>query len=304
MLLSAILAFAAIHLCKVRSQPELRDVAEFYHMHCVQYVPKLVCPVENADPRYLRKLIPLVNDMNRFHDGDTLAATCLLRSYEVLAGSYSSSIRSRALFKASLTLMVASTLTSAFTESVDSQSHLLGSYSFLASQGIPKIGADLFSAGFWNYLQEDITVALMQKRRLKIDLSSVQMPTQMEEDDDWANQISFLLGKVINQCLGKEAVALGLSDWTMLLDEVESWKSSLPSSFTAFTPRGPTKSEFPSLWLLHGWHSTSRCRVVISQMLTLEDSRRSAVLPCYHEHPSSCGACPERCQHVAKDRGS
>ncbi len=54
-------------LVHINSQPELRDVAEFYHMQCIQ------------------KLIPLVKDMTRFHDGDTLAATCLLRSYEILA---------------------------------------------------------------------------------------------------------------------------------------------------------------------------------------------------------------------------
>ena len=95
----------------------------------------------------------------------------------------------------------------------------------------------------------------MQKRRLKIDLSTVQMPTQLDDDDDWANRISFLLGKVVNQCLGKEAMALGLPEWTALIDEVESWKSSLPASFTAFTPTGPSKSSFPTLWLLQGWHS-------------------------------------------------
>lgn len=67
LLLSAILAFAAIHLCRINAHHELREVAEFYHMQCVQ------------------KLIPLINDMNRLHDGDTLAATCLLRSYEILA---------------------------------------------------------------------------------------------------------------------------------------------------------------------------------------------------------------------------
>ena len=36
----------------------------------------------------------------------------------------------------------------------------------------------------------------------------------MEEDDDWATRIRYLLGKVVNQCLGKETVALGLPEWT------------------------------------------------------------------------------------------
>lgn len=139
---------------------------------------------------------------------------------------------------------------------MDSQSHLLGSYSFLASQGIQSIGADLFSAGFWNYLREDITVALMQKRRLKIDLSTVSPPSHLEDDDDWANHISFLLGKVVNKCLGREAMALSLPEWTALAEEVEHWKDSLPSSFMSFTPTGPNKSNFPTIWLLHGWHST------------------------------------------------
>lgn len=96
----------------------------------------------------------------------------------------------------------------------------------------------------------------MQKRRLKIDLSTIQTPSNFEEDDDWANHVSFILGKVVNQCLGKEAIALGLPEWTALFNELEQWKEGLPDSFHPFSPPSPNDSLFPSLWHLQGWHST------------------------------------------------
>lgn len=142
------------------------------------------------------------------------------------------------------------------TENVSSQNHLLGSYSFVSSQGIRIIGSDLYSAGFWNYLREDITVALMQKRPLKIDLTMIQVAKEPEEDDDWANHVTFLLGKIINQCLGSENLAIGALEWSSLMAEAQTWKDTLPASYTALSPPpGSSHSNFPTLWLLNGWHS-------------------------------------------------
>lgn len=128
-----------------------------------------------------------------------------------------------------------------------------GSSSFLAGQKI-EIGPDLMSAGFWNYLREDITVALMEKRRLKIDLSNVSIPSPIE-DDDRANVISRLLGIVINRCLGKDAPALDMSEWTSMQLEIDRWRTELPKTFKPVSLWGPPKSNFPELVMFHGWNS-------------------------------------------------
>ncbi|KAL2005614.1 hypothetical protein VTN00DRAFT_10107 [Thermoascus crustaceus] len=143
------------------------------------------------------------------------------------------------------------------TESVGSQNHLHGSFSFLIGQQI-NIGSDLISAGFWNYLREDITVALIEKRPLKIDLLNVWMPPPAE-DDDWSNLISLLLGKVINMCLREDTRTVNFSEWKLLKDQVDDWQKSLPGSFQPISPNDtsvghPNSSSFPELWLFRGWH--------------------------------------------------
>ncbi|KAL2216007.1 hypothetical protein M432DRAFT_123647 [Thermoascus aurantiacus ATCC 26904] len=210
LLFSAVLAFSAVHLARLLpSHTEFQYIAEFYHLESVR---RLIAITDNRNDELVR-------------DEATLASTCLLRSYEILA------------------------------QSVGSQSHLHGSFSFLVGQQI-NLGSDLLSAGFWNYLREDITVALIDKRPLKIDLSTVWMPRPVE-DDDWSNMISLLLGKVINICLGDDARTVSFSEWKSLKDQVDEWRRSLPASFEPVSPLptgGHPKSSFPELWLFRGWH--------------------------------------------------
>ncbi|KAI0013781.1 hypothetical protein F4779DRAFT_293015 [Xylariaceae sp. FL0662B] len=88
-----------------------RDVAESYHTNCIPL------------------LIELDAEDARVATGVALAATCLLRSYEIL------------------------------DEEVDPNRHLQGAYSFASQRhSLPdKLSEKLLAAGFWNYLREDIT---------------------------------------------------------------------------------------------------------------------------------------------------
>lgn len=142
-------------------------------------------------------------------------------------------------------------------ENVNAQSHLQGSYSLLASNHLD-IKTDLLGAGFWNYLREDITVALIEKRSLMIDLSAyVHLPEALESDD-FPARVTFLLGIIINRCLPKDAVALDIVEWETLKRELEDWMVSLPESFEPIlTMTGFTgSSSFPCLWTTKGWHGT------------------------------------------------
>lgn len=111
-------------------------------------------------------------------------------------------------------------------------------------------------AGFWNYLREDITVALMEKRNLMIELKD-QQPPLLDGENDPANYISYILGRVINRCLHKDGEALDKREWDSLKEDLNSWKASLPSSFgPIITPGLRGGSRFPSAWNTSKWHST------------------------------------------------
>lgn len=139
------------------------------------------------------------------------------------------------------------------TENVSSQSHLQGCYSLLASRHV-QLTSDLLSAGFWNYLREDITVALIEQRSLMIALSQ-HAPPESADDADFANNVTFLLGKTINRCLSINSPALSLPEWERMKSELDSWKASLPPSFDPIqTPGLGKQSNFPSIWGLRGWH--------------------------------------------------
>lgn len=139
-------------------------------------------------------------------------------------------------------------------ENVSSQSHLQGCYSLLAIRHI-HLSADLLSAGYWNYLREDITVALIEQRGLMINLSNQNAPPEPTEDADFANHVTLLLGKIINRCLSVDSPALTRLEWEVMKADLDKRKASLPSSFdTIQTPGLRKNSSFPSIWTLRSWH--------------------------------------------------
>lgn len=137
---------------------------------------------------------------------------------------------------------------------LSSQSHLKGCYSILSSHPI-KLESGLVRAAFWNYLREDITVALIEKRRLMIELLDEHYP-QLDNDDNYANYVTVLLGQVINQCFGNAADPLELSRWSSLKKSLESWKSCLPTSFAPIIVKQPDEMgrAFPFIGTLYPWH--------------------------------------------------
>ncbi|CAG7982843.1 unnamed protein product [Penicillium nalgiovense] len=182
LLLSSILAFSAANQLRTLGEDTYLEIAEFYHYDSV------------------RRLISLTKNIDSIPLGETLAAICLLRSYEIIA-------------------------------------------------------PDLLSAGYWNYLREDITVALIEQRGLMITLSDQNAPPEPTEDADFANYITFLLGKIINRCLSVDSSALSPLEWEAMKADLDEWKSSLPPSFdTIQTPGLGKQSGFPSVWTLRTWH--------------------------------------------------
>ena len=119
----------------------------------------------------------------------------------------------------------------------------------------------LAQAGFWNYLREDITVALECRRPLHINIP-VDGPTPLiasKTDEAYSNVVSYLLAKVINFCFqpikdnrmsrwGTEV------QWHTLTAELENWDSDLPPSFEITSTACKPGNVFPSLWMLRPCH--------------------------------------------------
>jgi hypothetical protein len=77
LLFSAVLAFSAVQISRLTSQTEFQYISEVYHLESI------------------RRLIAVTNNGEQIYDGATLATTCLLRSYEILAGKLDTLLRIR-----------------------------------------------------------------------------------------------------------------------------------------------------------------------------------------------------------------
>ncbi|KAF4899365.1 Kanamycin B dioxygenase [Colletotrichum fructicola] len=156
--------------------------------------------------------------------GLALASVCLLRSYEILS------------------------------EEIDPNRHLRGAYSLAAYRSplIDYLGSGLRTAGFWNYLREDITFSLFQRCPLKIDLDQMPLPSQHHTDHSYLNTVSLILGRIINACFSS---TIAEQTWTVLFDMLRSWSADLPARFRPFSKedRGLGLS-LPSIWMLRDCH--------------------------------------------------
>jgi hypothetical protein len=130
----------------------------------------------------------------------------------------------------------------------------------------------------------------MEKRGLMITLSNQNAPPEPTEDTDFANYITFLLGKIINRCLSVDAHALSPLEWEALKDDLDKWKSSLPSSFdTIQTPGLSKQSNFPPIWTLRSWHGehTRSTHPSASNVISID----SPLLPYRHGNFMASSAC-------------
>ncbi|KAK4198909.1 phytanoyl dioxygenase [Triangularia verruculosa] len=151
LLFSAILALSAMQTSNTIS-PSTKAVAEFYHSHCVRL---LIAFDSNAD--FAQREI-------------TLAAACLLRTYEIQ------------------------------DEETDPIRHLQGAFSLASSYlpGTHETEYPILAAGFWNYLREDITHGLFEHRPLKMDVSTLSPPKESPADQTWLNAVSLILGQILS----------------------------------------------------------------------------------------------------------
>ncbi|KAI1153077.1 hypothetical protein F4825DRAFT_461351 [Nemania diffusa] len=207
LLFSAVIALSAIVISQTTAS-SARTVAEAYHTRCI------------------RRLIDLDSEHVLIKKGVALAATCLLRSYEILS------------------------------EGRDPNRHLKGAFS-LASQFqdcLDRPSRGLLHSGFWNYLREDITFSLFGNCPLKIDFDPIPTLRNISSDQDHLNAISLVLGRIINTMIGSTAKNAG-DAWETMWRFVQDWLSNLPTHFRPFSRATlPSISRLPTVHILKACH--------------------------------------------------
>ncbi|KAJ4243966.1 hypothetical protein NW757_010899 [Fusarium falciforme] len=210
LLFCAILALSAMHVCKT-SANGFRKLAEFYHHRCVQ------------------RLIELDQGDELITRGVALAATCLLRSYEILDSD------------------------------IDPNMHLRGAYSMTPLHDVlsGNLQPGLPGAGFWNYLREDITFSLFEKCPLKMDLTTTPLLVNHHSAQDYLNSITLILGKIINTTFGSDLTG---SEWGSAMEMLSQWRAACPERIQHFSrekAQPGTINLFPAVWFLQPCHAAT-----------------------------------------------
>ncbi|KAI1117482.1 hypothetical protein F5Y14DRAFT_402761 [Nemania sp. NC0429] len=217
LLFYAIIALSAVYVSQTTT-PSARTIAEAYHTCCI------------------RRLIELKPEDVLIKQGVALAATCLLRSYEILA------------------------------ENHDPNRHLKGAFSLaLQCQNfLDRSAGGLLHSGFWNYLREDITFSLFRNCALKIKLDSIAALGNVSSDEDHLNSISLILGRIINAMIGSTSEMAG-DTWEAMRSCLKAWLSALPAHFEPFSRAAlPSLFRLPTVHMLKPSQAASRHYFLVS----------------------------------------
>jgi hypothetical protein len=230
-LFKAVIAFSACHESRTRPCDRYQELGHVFHGACVRDLLKVL---DDVHPN---------SDMQEEVQGDYLSATCLLRSYEILNGKANSVLlRSKWLIKSGDTRQ---------------QQHLLGAYSFASSSHIDTKVRGIAQSGAWNYLREEITMALELRRAVRLGSKFDYAAIDDWPDDIWAHSITYILARVVNFCFdatNEMSFAERKETWEYLSECVSDWCSNRPKSFNPFSGAPKPGNAFPSIWLLRPWH--------------------------------------------------
>lgn len=207
----------------------MRGTAEFYHSSCVEHLLSL-------------------NETSVQSRGDvTLAAVCLLRSYEILA------------------------------EDFDPNRHLSGAHAIASCQDLDLQTSSLYRAGFFNFLREDITFALVNQCPLKIDSEKLKGTYTPLTDEDQLNVVTLILGQAINASFGDDRPTLRME----VAHQLGQWKQKLPSHFQPTHDSYIEKmvlSIFPLMYMLHDSHTAAVQYGIVAESILVSAGKQSSIV--------------------------
>lgn len=147
----------------------------------------------------------------------------------------------------------------------DQECHLSGSKALVCASSPPP-SSGLRDAAFWVYLRQDIYMAILNQRPLKVDLSSIPSPdaacqTPQSSDCLWARRMVAIMAHIVAFCFGDGDKSV--SKWDELRALAHDWAARKPSSFEPYYWRDrdvETGRYWPDYWLTADWHGESKAQ--------------------------------------------
>jgi hypothetical protein len=137
---------------------------------------------------------------------------------------------------------------------------MLGIQVFVSARDPYSTPNSLSSASFWVGLRQEIYIATVNHKSIKIDLSATPLDAYRAltpvDDFAWANRAVLFCADVLNFCFGEGG--LGVDQFRELNAYGASWEKMRPESFTP-TYFQETNVDvgraFPEMWYSHGCYS-------------------------------------------------
>lgn len=187
----------------------------------------------------VERTIPALAQEQVSHNDEILAATVFLRMYEIMD--------------------------TAWTQ--EAALHLQGLSSLISLQRFDSHISCVGLACFWNFLRQDITVALRTRQPLRFDINKNDLSICLHDESEagQSNKMTYILAKVVNFCfdnysnVSDAGVIANNSERNkqreLLQHEVLEWKvTPLPRPTTYYSHPGAVGA-LPVLYYFNSWHS-------------------------------------------------
>lgn len=143
----------------------------------------------------------------------------------------------------------------------DQECHLFGSSALVAASSSPSSGC-LREAAYWVYLRQDIYMAILNQRPMKVRLSSIPIPEAASPGSHffecvWAKRMVAIMARIVAFCFGNGEKSV--SEWDDLRSLAHDWNARKPSSFEPYYYRERNLEAgryWPDYWLTADWHGT------------------------------------------------
>ncbi|PYH70444.1 uncharacterized protein BO88DRAFT_386468 [Aspergillus vadensis CBS 113365] len=200
----------------------------------------------------LQQLIHILNDPSYGSD-DTLAATVLLSSYELFA-----------------------------SPGLDHHRHVSGAVTLIRTNSHNANSGGLKGAAFWVYARQDVAMALVHEcpTMLLLEEWGVDWTDQEIDEDLLGNKIIWIVAKVIAHTFGKASGVTERSlrrDRMRLIEELETWRGSLPTSFAGLPFGTPSEEEFFKRLFAIPSTAAAMCMYHLAYLLLLTEGRNPSL---------------------------
>jgi hypothetical protein len=155
--------------------------SDYYHQEC------------------LKRLGTIAGDDVSMMNDDLLAVTILLRTLEEIDGKFG-------LLRFCIFTHFANFSFKVPLVGADYQGHLLGIQVFINAQQPSWISSSLRQASFWVGLRQEIYIAFVNERPVKMNLehSFIDQSLSAADDNTWANRIIVNCAKITQFCFGQD----------------------------------------------------------------------------------------------------